>query len=57
MDSFAHIIGLYLMNLLVNTGVITFISDDYATALGYFILAILIIIILLYLGKSISRVK
>jgi hypothetical protein len=57
MNDFANAIGQYFMDLLVSVGVIPFVSDDYVTPMGYFILAILIIIILFSLRKSISGIK
>ncbi len=57
MNDLANTIGQYFLDLLVSIGVIPFISDDYATPMGYFILVILIFIILFSFRKSISRFK
>ncbi len=55
MDDIANALGTFFLNLLVSIGVIPYISDEFVTPLGYFIIAILIIIILFSMRKFLSR--
>ncbi len=55
MDDIASALGRFILNLLVSIGVIPYISDEFVTPLGYFIIAIFIIVILFSMRKLLSR--
>ncbi len=55
MDYFAKEIGLFFMRLFANIGITSFIDEEFATPVGYFILIIsAIIIVWLFFRKPTS---
>ncbi len=55
MNDIAQTVGSFFMNLLVSTGIIAVSTDEFATPIGYCILAILIAIFLFSMRKILSR--